>query len=307
MSTRQKIIMSILILLLALVLPLHAKPVPLETSVIPENTQWVLHFDVNKFASTHLCALLMEDDASPFNKTSRKIFEKFKIDFLKDIAWITLFGQGKDKDKAAFCCWGNFNRDYLLSLLDKEITHREIRYGKYNIHTWGSQFGTFANNHLFLVSKNENMIKNVLDVIDGKKKNLTAGKMMPYLKEIPEDAFFKAVVDDVSSMTGNHARTVILKKTSMAVFIALEKNRNLKLKTKMTTDSVDTAKNIEQIANGLIALAKIQHKEKDPRLKFLNAVKISLKGNIVQIELSVPSKELVDIISHGKRKSHFKH
>ena len=75
----------------------------------------------------------------------------------------------------------------------------------------------------------------------------------------------------------------------------------------MTTDSADTAKNVEQIANGLIALAKIQHKEKDPRSKFLNAVKISLKGNIVQIELSVPSKELVDIISHGKRKSHFKH
>jgi len=303
----KKIIVSMLTLLFALVLPTQATAASLEISVIPENTQWVLQFDMNKFVSTQLCALLMEDDTSTFNKASRKISEKFKIDFLKDIAWITIFGQGKDKDKAAFCCRGNFNRDYLLSLLDKEITHRKIRYGKYNIHTWGSQFGAFANDHLILVSKNDNMIKNVLDVIDGKKNNLTAGKMMPYLKEIPEDAFIKAIVNDVSSIAGNHGQTVILKKTSMVFFIALEKNGNLKLKIKMTTDSADTAKNIEQIANGLIALAKIQHKEKDSRLTLLNAAKITLKGNIVQMELSVPSKELVDIISHGKRKSHFKH
>ena len=302
----KKIIVSMLTLLFALVLPTQVTAASLETSVIPENTQWVLHFDVNAFASTQLSALLMKDDTSQFNKASRKISEKFKIDFLKDIAWITIFGQGKDKDKAAFCCRGNFNRDYLLSLLDKAITHRKIQYGKYNIHTWGSQFGAFANDHLILVSKNENMIKNVLDVIDGKKKNLRAGKMMPYLKEIPKNAFFKAIADDVSSIAGNHGKTVILKNTSMVFFIALEKNGNLKLKIKMTTDSADTAKNIEQIVNGLIALAKIQHKEDDSRLALLNAVNISLRGNIVQMELSVPSKEFIDIISHGKRTSHFK-
>ncbi len=293
-------------LMLVLVLPATVKASSLQTSMIPENTRWLLHFDISKFFSTQLGELLLNDETGKLNRANRKIAEAYKIDLLKDIGGITIFGPGKDKSKAVVAFSGNFNEDHLLSLLDKAETHQKIQYGKHTIHQWRhSQCGTFANDHLVLIGRDESTIKDVLDVMAGKKKSLAKGAMMSSIKEIPEDAFLKAVVDNIASLIKSDARTVLLKKTGMALFMALEKSGNLKLKLKLTTDTADTAQNIEQMVRGLIALARLkQQEEADAEMKLIESLKITLKGNIIQMELSYPSEELVKVFSHGKEALH---
>ncbi|MCK4760575.1 MAG: hypothetical protein KAW12_00150 [Candidatus Aminicenantes bacterium] len=297
----KKIILSMLIFLLIMALPAAAKGSTLDPAIIPAGTQWLLHFDMGEFVSTRLYDLMMQKEGGKINKANLEFGEKLGVDLFKDIAAVTIFGTGKDKEKAVVCISGKLNKDHILSQLDKAKEHKQTPYGKYTLHSWkGDGAGAFVSDKLVLMGKDEQTIKDTLDVISGKKKNITKTKLMAHLKEMPSGAFFKAVADDISALAGNK-RPVILQKTGMAFFLVLEKNADLNMKLKMTTDSPETAKNIEQVVNGLIAMAKMQKSEKqDLRWKLLEALTTTIKGNVVTMEFSYPSEQLVNMLEDRK-------
>jgi hypothetical protein len=288
---------------------ISAQPSSLQTSIIPENVQWVVHLDMKKFTSTRLFDLLIQDKKNRIEEKSLKFAEKFKFNPLKDIMGITVFGFGRGEKNTVLCLRGNFNKDHLLSLLKMNEENKEFSYGTYTIYHWDhAQYGAFADEHLVVVANDEDVIKNVLDVFSGKKKNFSTSNLMLQLKGVPENAFFRAVVDNISHLAGHHGdESAILKKTGMAFFIALESNQNLTIKLKLTTNSPETAANVQQIVQGFIALAKLKQKEeeKDPRfsrlLKLIDNLKIKLEGNTLYMELTHPSKEIVDLLSHGRK------
>jgi hypothetical protein len=291
-----------------LILPEVTSAASLQTSIIPENAQWVLHLDIEKFTSTRLFKLFLEKEDDKVLAGKNKIFEKLGIDPLKDITGITIFGSGKAEERAVVSLTGNFNKDRLLSLVKLVKDHEEIKHGKHTIYKWESnQVGAFVNDNMLLMGKNENALRDAIDVIDGKQKNFKKTKLISYLKEIPQGAFLQAVVGDISSIVGE-SRPLILQKTGMTFFMALEKNENVNLKLKMTTDTAETAANIGQIINGFTAIAKMQVEGKEVKekaLKVLKALTISVKGNVIEMGLIYPSEELIDFLSHNKKKLNF--
>ena len=301
----KKKVLSLLTLFLACGLALPAQPAS-PAALVPQDAQWVLHLDVREFVSTQLFDLLKNDHGSKLDRLNAKISEKLKIDLLKDIDGVTIFGIGKGRSNAVVCLAGNLDKNYLLSLLAQDKSHREIPYGKHRIHSWqSSHCGAFANNRLVLLGSDEDAIKNALDVIDGKKKNMTGSPLMSYWRDIPPRAFLKAAAYNISSLTHDHDTSAILKKAGMAFFMALEKNETLKLKLKLTTDTPETAKNIEQIVMGFMALARMKHNEKEPSkhmkfFKLLESLQIKVEGKVVQMELSQPSTGLAAMLSHGR-------
>ncbi|MCK5057301.1 MAG: hypothetical protein KAT34_11635 [Candidatus Aminicenantes bacterium] len=306
----KKIILLLLIFIFFVLSPAALKAVSVQTALIPENTQWLLHFDMEKFTSTRLYSLLLAGHSGNMSKViGTKILEKFGIDPAKDITGITIFGTAKDKDKAVVSLTGNLHKDTLLSLVKEIKDHKKARHGKYTVYRWDrNQVGAFANDHMLLIGKDESAVKDALDVIAGKKKNIKKTKMMSYLKEMPKNAFLQMAVDNIASIAGAK-QPLILQKTGMVFFVALEKNENLTLKLKMATDTVETAKNIEQIVRGFTALAKMQLNGKEGKehiRKVLETLAISIKGNIVELGLSYPSEALVSILGGSKKGFNFK-
>lgn len=304
----KKIFVLLLVLLLMLVSVVSAKSgsASLPTSIIPGNAQWVIHLDMKQFHATRLSELFKGNKITWFTTINQRMKTEYKIDLINDTNGITVFGMNKDKRNKVVCLSGNFDKEFLLSLLEKATDYQKVNYGKYVIHKWkGSAFCIFVNDQLLMYSlrpMDESALKDVLDVISGKKKNITASDIMAYIKEMPNDAFLKAASDNISALTNNPNASMILKKTGMAFFIAMERNENLKLKLKLNTDTSETAKNIEQIVNGYIALAKMKQGEKNSRWKILESLKTKLVGNVLQLELSYPSKHLIDMFSHRKHK-----
>jgi hypothetical protein len=302
----KKKVLSLLTLFLAFGLALPAQPVS-PAALVPQDAQWILHLDVKKFVSTQLFDLLKNDHGSKLDQFNTRISEKLKIDLLKDIEGVTIFGQGKDRSNAVVCLAGNLDKNYLLTLLAQDKNHEETSYGKYTIHRWrSSHCGVFANNHLVLLGSDEGAIKNALDVIDGKKKNMTASPLMSYWRESPTGAFLRVAAHHISSLARDHDTSAILKKAGMAFFMALEKNETLKLKLKLTTDTPETAKNIEQIVMGFMALARMKQNDRESTrhmrfFKLLENVQIKVEGNVLQMELSQPSAELAEMLAHGKK------
>lgn len=298
----KKIILLVLVFMFFVLAPGALEAVSVQTALIPENTQWLLHFDMEKFTSTRLFNLLMAESRGNMFKNKKEILEKFGIDPVKDITGITIFGTVKDK--AVVVLTGNIHKDFLLSLVKNVKDRKETNYGKHTIYRWDrDQVGVFANDKMLLIGKDESTIKDALDVIAGKKNNIKKTKMMSYLNDMPKDAFLQAAAENISSIVGAQ-QPLIMQKTGMAFFMALEKNEDLNLKLKMATDTVETAKNIEQIVRGFTAMAKMQLENREGKehiWKVLEALTISVKGNIVELALSYPSEALVSVLRGTKK------
>jgi len=305
----KKLVLALLILFLALSVTLSAKALQ-PTSLVPENARWLIYLDVKHFVSTQLFDLLMADKKDKITEFNDVMSKKFKIDFFKDVNGITILGMGKHKDNAVLCWDGKIDKEFILGLLKADKDFKEIPYGKYTIYSWeGDHVGTFVNDNLALVGEDEEAIKNVLDAISGKTKSMAGSNLMTLWQGIPQDAFLKAAVHNIAELAEDREASAILKQAGMAFFMAMEKNENLKLKLKLTTDKPETANNINQIVNGFMALAKLKLNEKekasDEQMKFLellNHLTINVEKNVIQMEFTYPSKDLAELISHRRLK-----
>jgi hypothetical protein len=295
----KKAVIFFVIILLTLFLLCELKATPIQKSIIPAETNWVMHFDVEKFTSTRFGdQLLNNENILGLRSKNAKFYNKYKIDILKDINGVTIYGFGKDEKKVVVCLRGNFDREYLLGLLAEEESHREIQHGKFTIHKWDyHEFGAFADDHLALLSHDETAIKTALDVIAGKKANITASSLMPYLNEIPSNAFFSALAKDISEMVGLDTKVFVFKKTESALYTLTEEKENIHMKLNITVKTLEDAKNMESVIRGLISLATMQMEEigKDMRLA-LEKINISTEGKKIRVDLSYPVKELIDIL-----------
>jgi hypothetical protein len=301
----KKIVLCLLILFLAFGVTISAKSLQ-PITLVAENARWLIYLDVKQFVSTQLFDLLMADKKDKITEFNDVMFKKFKIDLFKDVNGITILGMGKHKDNAVLCWDGKIDKEFILSLLKSNKDFKEIPYGKYTLYSWeGDHFGTFVNDNLALAGEDEDAIKNVLDVISGKKKNMIASNLMTLWEGMPQDAFLKAAAHNIAELADDREASAILKKAGMAFFMAMEKNENLKLKLKLTTDTPETANSIHQIVMGFMALAKLKLNEKekasDEQMKFLellNHLTIDVEKNVIQMEFTYPSKDLTELFSH---------
>lgn len=299
----RKAVVILVAVLLAVFFSCQLRAATIQKSVIPAEAVWMIHFDLEKFASTRIGEhLLSEEGSTGLKKKNAQFRKKYQIDLLEDINDITVFGLGADEEQIVACLRGNFNQKLLLGLLEEEGSHREIPYGKYTIHNWDDdEYGVFADEHLALMGPDEDALKLTLDVIAGKRKNISSSPMNAYLKEIPSDTFFAALIDDISSLAKGASKVFIIKKTESASLSLMEKGENLNLRLNFSAKTLEDAKNMENVIRGLIALVNMQLEEKKTGIKVPEDINISTEGKKVRVEMNYPSKALMDKVS-GKIK-----
>jgi hypothetical protein len=81
-----------------------------------------------------------------------------------------------------------------------------------------------------------------------------------------------------------------------------EANSTMTAKVRFEAADDDTATNIGNIAQGLLAFLKMQ-KSDDNAMKLANAIMIKQEGATVGVTLSVPSSQLLEVIKEGQKKA----
>ncbi len=287
------------IILLTLFLVCESQASTLQKSIIPEDADWVIHFDLEKFSSTQFGdQLLNNENIFGLTQKNAQFHNKYQIDILKDIKGLTVYGSGKDEESTVVCLRGNFDQAYLLGLLAEEDSHKEIQHGNFTVHTWDHhEFGVFVDDNLALIAQNETAIRKALDVIAGKKANVTTSSLMSTMNEIPSNVFFTALARDISELAEHEKDVFMFKKTESALFTLAEEKEDINLRLNFTVKTLEDAKNMESVIRGLISLAKMQMEEAQRDiLRPLEEIGISAEGKKIRIELSYPIQELIDIV-----------
>jgi len=291
----------VILLMLGICLTAWTSASSLDKKLVPANSLWVIHFDMEQFAATRLGELLSEkNDVVGFRKTSEELSGELGIDVLEDIKGITLYGSRSVDEEAVILLTGVFDLSPLRDLLDQHESHQETLYGDYSIQQWGSsERVVFISNQQIILSKSEEAIKQALDVMDGSVSNITSSQNLPFLDLAPANAFLVAVADNVSGflLGQKTTNTAVLKNTGMAAFMAWEENENLSVNIRLKTATPDAAEKVEQIVRGLIAIPQLDEDEVKELLPLLKAIQIQRDQNLIMLQVSYPSADLIQCLS----------
>jgi hypothetical protein len=300
----------ILVVTLALVMCLFAAgsdvgDISPQMSIIPADAVWVLNFDMEKFTSSVLFKMLLDEEG--FDKLQRRsdqFIRKLKIDPMKDIRGIAVFGRGKEDKDAVVAVSGNFDKTHLLGLIKTETERREIPYGKHLIYNWGSdEFGTFATDNLALLSESAASLKLSLDTLDGKVPNVLKSPQFSRLLNETRSAIIVAATSDLSSLAGERGGPVMLAKMRTASGSLTEVGDMVSVKADIGTESAQVAKEIEQAIRGLIAIVNLQVKDADA-LALTQNINIAVDGEQVRIDAVYPMAKLVELLKKHRGLPH---
>ena len=298
---KKTILLITILALAALTLIVPAWPGTLPTSIVPEGARWVAHLDMEKFIATKLYEYLEKDGR--FEIKSRDLNRWLKIDVPRDITGLTIFGLAPGEKQVAFAVAGKFDKPGLLALLALDNDHQETPYGAYTLYSTGSdEFGAFINDGLIVFSENREAVEKVLDTAAGKTKSFASSKLNAAFKEVSSGTFLSGVVEDLSGLGKEINQSKFVEKASMMFFLAQEKQDNLQVRVQVAADSPENAKNMADMAQGLIALVRLGQGEGPGSVpaSLVEGLRVKLEGKTVRLELDMPSREVANLASRGR-------
>ena len=298
---KKTILLVAALVVIALFSAVAAFPGTIPASVVPDGARWVAHLDMEKFVATGLYGYLDKDGR--FEVKSRDINRWLKIDFPKDVTGVTVFGlEPGAKGQVVVAVAGKFDKARLLTLLDLDEDKTEKPYGAYTVYSTGDDgFGAFVNDNLIVLSESAAAIEKVLDTAAGKAKDFAASALSASLKDVPSAAFLSGVLPDLSGLGKEINQSKVLDKASGLFFLAQEKQDILQIRLQITADSPESAKNMADVAQGLIAMGKLGGNEGEMAKisSLLDGLKVKLEGKVLRLDFERPSKEIADFVSRG--------
>lgn len=285
---------------MALFWTVPAFPGTIPSSIVPEGARWVVHLDMEKFVTTGLYGYLNKD--GKFEIKSRDLNRWFKIDVPKDVFGVTVFGLGPGDDQIVFAVTGKFDKAGIINLVNLDKEHQETPYGAYTLYSTGSdEYGAFVNDNLIVFSEGRAAIEKVLDTAGGKMKTFAASELNASLKGVPATAFLSGVLPDLSGLGKEINKSKVLDKASGLFFLAQEKEDILQVRLQVTADSPESAKNMADVAQGFIAMARLGGDQEDMAriAPLLEGLRFNVEGKVFKLEFERPSREIADLLSKG--------
>jgi len=284
---------------MALALPARAGNLP--ESIIPEGARWVAHLDMEKFVATRLFEFLEKDGRLEIK--DRDITRMLKLDFFKDITGLTIFGLGPGEKQAVFLAAGRFDKKSFLDMFKLDDDNREIPYGGNTIYsTDDDEFGAFVNDRLIVFAEGREDVEKVLDTAAGKAKNFSSSGLSAAFKTVSAGAFLSGVFEDLADLDREIGESKLVGKAKGLFFLAQERQDTLEVRLQVTADSPESAKDMADVAQGLLAMARLSRNEDDGAgFAFLaEDAQVKLEGKTVRLELNLLSREAADLMSHGR-------
>ncbi len=293
-------LLAALLVVLALFWALPAFPGTVPASLVPETARWVAHLDMEKFVTTGLYGLLDKD--SVFQVKSRDLDHWVKMDLVKDVKSVTVFGLGGDDKDIVFAVAGNLDKAGIIALAEADEDHKKTAYGAYTVYsTDGNEHGAFINDRLFVFSEGRAALEKVLDTAGGKAKDFAGTPLSAALKDVPATAFLSGVLPDLSGLGKEINQSKVFQKAQGLFFLAQEKQDALQVRLQVTTDSPESAKNMADVVQGFIAMAKLGGDQEDmARISsLLEGIQFKVDGKVFRLDFERPTKDVAELLSKG--------
>ena len=276
---------------------------PISKSQVPADSKWVMHLDMNQFAASQTCRLLVagQGDSKRFQTMLAHYRTLLGIDPLKDIASLTLFGNEVTGNRGVALISGSLNSKQITKQFSTYPQYSTKRNGRLTVQTWldkGSNkplWASFYSSRQLILASDEFSLLNSAWVLDGDKPNLTTGKSTGLaFPAVPPGSLFTAVTKGFSGTSPTQA--MILRNTESASLQLSENSGIVDGVVLLNADSPESAIQIQQILNGLMLSSGFANPD-SPLSKLSELSTLSRSGNTMSLKIRCPAGEAAGLIS----------
>jgi hypothetical protein len=309
--------MKILALLLAgLAAGATASAGPLKKEDIAANASWLIHLDVENLLATQLGGFVGREILDKkLAKPARQLKEQFGIDLdWRDIQSLTAYGDDLPKDakrtgvlivKTEFDLAGTL--DALIETIsaqtpDAKALVRKVQAEPFAIYAANNDvFGAPAGRGTFLVSKSKEQLEQARQVLNGQDRGLSGASSFRSLAETA-NGFLVAAVADVFGL-GSKLPPLAkgLRDAEAGQVVAGEKDERVFLDLALDTKDAASATQIQQVVQGLIAMAALSQAESPDLQKLVQGARVEGRDKRVTLRVDVALADVIEKVGQRRK------
>lgn len=278
---------------------------PVQNKDVGNDPAWVLHLDCDALRPTAVGKFILAELDKPATRQKLDTFQSFvSLDPRKQIHGVTIYATTKEQSDGVLLVYADFDADRLTSIAENAKEHEAVKHGKHTIHSWldenkaakegGSpKVNAAIHGSRVIFGQKTERIADALDVLDGKKPNLTAS---PAYARLGANAKSAVLVGAARKLDlPNDPGAAVLKQAKMFWLGAGETDGRVELALDLQTETEETAKQIETVARGLISLMALQS-EKPESAKIAKGLTVQQNQTTVAAKLSLPGDDVVAML-----------
>jgi hypothetical protein len=235
----------------------------------------------------------------------------FDFDLRKQLHGLTVYTTEEHPKDGALIVYADFDPDRLITLAKAAEGFQSTTNGSHVIYSWlddkkkakdgerprvcGAILG-----HRVVFGQDATHLADALDVIDGKAPNFSGKQGLP--EQASGESILLEGVMLKFDFDGADQNAAIFKMSKSVRLKLSEVANTMTANVRFEASDADTATQIASIAQGLLAVLKLQKTDANA-MKLANAIVIKQDGSVASLTLSVPSSELIDTIKQGQKKA----
>jgi hypothetical protein len=285
---------------------LTAGAAPLKRADVTVDPGLVVHVDFDGLRATSVGKAILAQLNQPAIDTKLSAIQAiFSFDPRTQLHGATIYATTQTPPEGVLIVYADFDSNRVVNLGKLAPGFETITNGSHIVHTWinGKEKGTNGeSSHIYaaiqdnriILGKGEDPVAAALEVLDGTVPSLAGEKSLPELGAAGKGNIIQAVVRkfDFGSKDPNAA---ILKMSKIVRFQVGETAEHIVATLSFEAKDADVATQISAIAQGLVALLKLQQGNPDI-LKIASAVSLRQDGATVTATASIASQDVVDLI-----------
>jgi hypothetical protein len=286
---------------------LMATASPIPKNQIPADAKWILHLDAEQFMRGKVGTYLVEQVLNPHAaelKAKMKQEVGIELDF-KQLKAITAYGTGyrpQEDDTGMLMIRTSLDvKAALEAAMARNVPQLKIEkvenslspMYRFNDHGYIG----IPSSDLVLVARHKTAIDRGMEVMGGRGENLSDSKALQEYPDTSFGFFLLAVAEGFGQQTDLPASAAIFKQATGARLVLGEENDRLRLNLDLKAASSEVCQQIQQVGQGLLALAAMNASQNPDLQKLTQSAAVSSSGKCVTLAIGVPVSDVIARIS----------
>ncbi len=282
---------------------------PADPSLIPSDAKWAVHVDVNAIQNSAIRNAIwniIKNEGKAEKITNQMVALKQIIGFnpVEDVDSVCLYNNSFVPDNGIMLLQGRFDTEKIEGILNLDDSHETISYENSTIHKWYEKkhkhevFGSAAPDML-IVASHQSKIESALDTVSGKEKSMADSVVPAVFANSPNGTFLILSATGIGEIKMPPNAAMLAHVEDIGLIMG-ETDDNLSVHGALTMSSPETAQQITQVIQGLLAFGQL-HADKQPQIaKLAGAITVSCDNVLVDIHFQYPVDQLVEIMKKLK-------
>jgi hypothetical protein len=298
----------ILILLVSLLMVSAVFGGPLSRNQVGATANWVVHANYERFVSSRFGGLIRQELVNQGIEEQLANFANiFSFHPINDICDVTIYGIGKDREKAVVLIDGKFDKAKLEALVRMNPQHQETTHGDILIHGWLQEdkkegavvnsfmmYGCVYQDKLIVMSAGQDSVKQAVDVLKGAAQSAAEGQFT--IAPGAQGIIFQAAANAVGDMAGQDEQAAVLRQADKLSVVIGETEGKLFIDLGLVAKSEEAANAINKVLEGIIAYATLAGQDKPRLAELAQKIKLSCAQNTVTIHFDSSSESVFQFL-----------